>query len=128
MVRTVFPKPLAEINEELLRLGQWEGELQHQKKNGEAIWVASAWVLQNASEATAAFVVEVNNDITGLKRADEALRYLAAIVNSSDDAIMAKDLNGIVTSWNAGAERIFGYSASEIVGKTVTGSALFEPE
>ena len=45
---------------------------------------------------------------------------LAAIVESSDDGIVGKDLNGIVTSWNCGAERILGYSADEIVGKSIT--------
>ena len=59
-------------------------------------------------------------DVTELKRAEEASRRLAAVVESSDDAIVTKDLNGIIASWNQGAERLFGYAADEIIGKPVT--------
>ena len=59
-------------------------------------------------------------DITDRKRADEARARLAAIVEFSDDAIIGKSLNGTVLSWNKGAERVFGYLASEIVGQPVT--------
>ena len=72
-------------------------------------------------------VIQCNlRDITERKRAEEALLHLAAIVESSDDAILGKNLEGIITSWNAAAERMYGYSAEEIVGQPVT--LLFAPD
>ncbi|WP_245477607.1 PAS domain S-box protein [Mesorhizobium sp. M5C.F.Cr.IN.023.01.1.1] len=56
----------------------------------------------------------------GRRLADEAAWRLIAIVESSDDAIFAKDLDGTITNWNAGAERLFGYSENEVVGKSGT--------
>jgi len=58
-------------------------------------------------------------DITERKRIEAAAAHLASIVESSDDAIVGKDLSGVVTSWNAGAEKIFGYSAEEMRGRPV---------
>jgi PAS domain S-box-containing protein len=64
-------------------------------------------------------VLEANRDITERKCTEILLARLAAIVESSDDAIIAKDLAGIITDWNAGAETIFGYSAREMIGQSI---------
>jgi PAS domain S-box-containing protein len=69
---------------------------------------------------------KIAHDITDQKRADEMQARLAAVVESSDDAIVSKTLEGIITSWNLGAQRIFGYTAEEVIGQPVT--ILFPPE
>ena len=62
---------------------------------------------------------KIARDITVQKRGDAAQAFLAAVVASSDDAIIAKDLNGVIQQCNAATERVFGYSAAELIGRSV---------
>jgi PAS domain S-box-containing protein len=71
-------------------------------------------------------VSKIARDITDRKNTERAAAQLAAIVQSSDDAIIGKDLNNIITSWNRGAERLFGYPSGEMLGTSIM--RLISPE
>jgi PAS domain S-box-containing protein len=97
-----------------------EQEVHIERPNGSrGIALVNIEAIKN-SEGDIVGAVNCFQDVTERRIAEDAALRLAAIVESSDDAIVGKDLDGIITSWNAGAERIFGYMAEEIIGKPIT--------
>ncbi len=98
------------------------------KADGKVSWLSGyGRVLDRQANGTVHRLINVATDITERKQVEAALgesekrlRWLGSIVEFSDDAIVSKNLDGAITSWNSGAERIFGYTAEEAIGQPIT--------
>jgi PAS domain S-box-containing protein len=104
--------------------GSWRGELELRRKDGLVIPVEARTTLIDLPAGPVS--LSVVRDISERHRAAIDRQRLAAIVDSSDDVIIGKTLDGTVTSWNQAAERLYGYSAEEMIGQSI--ARIFPPE
>ena len=123
-VLLLFPEELKHEEEEILRKLRAGEKIDHLqtvrvRKDGKRLEVSLTTSPIRDSQGRVIGGSKIVRDITGQKGAEEARLRWAAIVESSDDAIVSKDLNGIVTSWNQGATRLFGYQPHEMIGQSI---------
>jgi PAS domain S-box-containing protein len=99
-------------------IDHYQLEKRYFRKDGSLVWGRLSISLLNSHPSQ--LVIAMVEDVTDRKRAEEARFRHAAIVESSDDAIISKNLDGVIVSWNGGAHRIYGYTEGETVGKPIT--------
>jgi PAS domain S-box-containing protein len=117
LLETIHPLRLDAFLTHLSERREWSGELCHHTRDGREVIVESRHQVIDVDGRS--IVLETNRDVTERRRAESARGQLAALVESSEDAIVGKDLSGIVTSWNHAAERMFGYCAREAIGQSI---------
>ena len=115
------PRVIAEVLPAVRNSGFWEGDLTFRNfATGQLVPVLfNIFPVRNSSGEIIAYGTVTRNLIEA-RLSEQRLRSLASIVETSDDAIVSKNLDGVITSWNKGAERVFGYSAEEVVGQPIT--------
>jgi PAS domain S-box-containing protein len=117
LLRTEFREPLEQISGKLLQADRWEGELIHTARDGKRFVVSSRWSLQRDERGEPLAILETNTDITERKRAEQELRSQAELIRLAHDAIIVRDPESRVTFWNAGAEKTYGWTAGEAIGR-----------
>jgi len=121
LLRAEYPKPLDEIEKQVMTTGYWEGEVIQYTKSGARLAVESRWTLTRTERGVPQGFLEVNRDISLRKRAQESLRdselRFRSVAETAIEGIISTDDQGTISYWNPGAERLFGRTAADAIGQ-----------
>jgi PAS domain S-box-containing protein len=124
-ITIIVPDELREVEAGIIARVKMGESINHyqtirRKKDGSRITIALSVSPIKDQNGNVIGISKIARDISDKNSIEEKQARLAAIIDSSDDAIVSKDLNGIITSWNRGAEKIFGYTEKEAIGKHIS--------
>jgi PAS domain S-box-containing protein len=123
LLRTEFPRPLAEIEAEIQERGRWEGQLVHTTRDGRRLLINSRWALQRDERAQPTAYIENNTDLTEhmrlLRQAEAAETQFRGLLESAPDSVVIVDASGAIQIVNRQTEVLFGYERADLLGKPV---------
>jgi PAS domain S-box-containing protein len=118
LLKTIHPVPWPEIEAAMRKHGQWEGELRHHAKDGHEVTISTRHQLVLETDGIER-ILETNRDITERKKAEEVLLKQAALIDLSPDGVVVKNFDDTVTFWSEGAEKLYGWTKEEAVGRKI---------
>ena len=123
LLKTRYPLPRDDIITQVRKGGSWQGQIEQRRKDDSFLSVASLWVAGPTEDGKTQSILQMNNDITELKRAQAELTtreaHLRSILDTVPEAMIVIDEAGVVTSFSAAAAQLFGYDPEEVIGRNV---------
>ncbi|MBT9157868.1 MAG: Sporulation kinase A [Firmicutes bacterium] len=126
LLLTDYPRPQSEIKDELYNSGTWEGTITRVTPEGARLTLEVRLSLSRLGYGFPVEVIELSTDVTATMNASRQQRLLAAVVESTDDAVLSTASDGAIETWNKGASRLFGYARHEVLGKRL--AEIIRPE
>ncbi|WP_429819733.1 PAS domain S-box protein [Ensifer sp. B1-9] len=121
LLATAFPEPIHDIHAQVKQHGSWSGELVQKRKDGSKVFVVSVWA--DLPDGKSDLIVQFDSDVTNLKHAQADLvsreAHLRSILDTIPEAMVVIDERGLITSFSAAAERLFGFTENEVRGSNV---------
>ncbi|CCM75369.1 hybrid sensor histidine kinase/response regulator [Rhizobium mesoamericanum] len=122
LLRTKFPRPIEDIRRDVYAGLTWESDIVHHHKDGHPMTIATRWIVFDARSPTPA-VIQTNTDVSETRKIQDDLAereaHLRSILATVPDSMVVIDESGSVTSFSSAAEKLFGYSSREVIGRNV---------